>query len=168
MTLYSLEMNRPAITQKISAAFELHPVVGLLGPRQCGKTTVARRFAESLKKEAITTFDLENPTDLMRLEQPKLALQDLKGWVIIDEIQKRPELFPLLRVLADRPGKPARFLILSSASKELLRQSSESLAGRIAYLELTPFNSRETQDPTSLWLRGGYVGLNAYLGIGSS
>jgi len=116
------------------------PVVGIIGPRQVGKTTLARQLADREASEVIR-FDLEDPQDLARLADPMLAIQDLKGLVVIDEVQRLPDLFPILRVLADRPRNPARFLILGSASPHLLRQSSESLAGRIAYLELGGFSS---------------------------
>ncbi len=101
-------------------------------------------------------FDLEDYTDLARLQNPKLALEPLEGLIIIDEIQRMPDLFPYLRVLADRPKKPAKFLILGSASRELLRQSSESLAGRIAYTEVKPFSLSEVGDQKTLWVRGGF------------
>jgi uncharacterized protein len=130
------------------------PVVGLLGARQVGKTTLARQLAEA--NGNATLFDLEDPEAVARLESPKLALAPLRGLVVLDEIQRRPDLFPVLRVLADRPDTPARFLVLGSASPALLRQSSESLAGRIAYYELSGFDLEET-GPASLeqlWLRG--------------
>jgi predicted AAA+ superfamily ATPase len=150
-------MNRPRGLKQLHSSFKVHPVVGLLGPRQCGKFTLARLLASEHSKEPVTLFDLEDPTDLARLEQPKLALQDLRGWIIIDEIQKCPELFPLLRVLADRPGELAKFLVLGSASRDLIQQSSETLAGRIGYIELTPFESREVPDlEKELWIRGGF------------
>lgn len=121
---------------------------------------MARQYAEESKRQNIpfTFFDLEDPTDFARLENPKLTLEPLRGLVVIDEIQRTPELFPLLRVLLDRNDQPARFLILGSASRDLIRQSSESLAGRIEYLELTPFVLSELQveDFTPHWLRGGF------------
>jgi len=151
-------MDRPNYLSRIAARFEVQPIVALLGPRQCGKTTLARMYAERLSGSSVTRFDLEDPTDLAALAEPKLALQGLEGLVVIDEIQRRPELFPVLRVLVDRPDNPARFLILGSASRDLIRQSSESLAGRIGYIELTPFQLGETgvQDVERLWLRGGF------------
>lgn len=150
-------MERPAYLRQIEERFAIQPVVALLGPRQCGKTTLARMFAERFAG-SVSRFDLEDPTDLAALAAPKLALQDLRGLVIIDEIQRAPELFPVLRVLADRADRPARFLILGSASRDLLRQSSESLAGRIGYLELSPFSLDETGVGARerLWLRGGF------------
>ena len=129
-------------------------VVALLGPRQCGKTTLARQLVAA---DSLNYFDLEDPTSLARLEQPETALRPLRGLVVIDEIQRRPELFPLLRVLADRRPAPTRFLILGSASVELLRQSSESLAGR---LEMVPLEGFRLADLGASaidrhWLRGG-------------
>lgn len=109
----------------------------------------------------ITELDLEDPTDARRLENPKLALESTSGLVIIDEVQRAPDLFPLLRVLADRGPKSRRFLLLGSASGQLLRQTSESLAGRIAFLELPPFSGFEAPDLDRLWLRGGFP--RAYL-----
>ncbi|NJL29454.1 MAG: ATP-binding protein [Thermoanaerobaculia bacterium] len=134
-----------------------HPVVGILGARQVGKTTLARQLS-SCHAGAVAYFDLENPEDVARLAEPMLSLKGLEGLVVFDEVQRRPDLFPVLRVLADRPTLPARFLVLGSASPELLRQSSESLAGRIFYHELDGFSldevGAEAQD--RLWLRGGF------------
>ncbi len=151
-------MDRTAWITRIADRFTVQPVVGLLGPRQCGKTTLAHTYAERHSNLAVTRFDLEDPLDLAALANPRLALQDLSGLVIIDEIQRAPELFPLLRVLVDRPNNKARFLVLGSASRDLLRQSSESLAGRIGYIELTPFSLAETGSELKdrLWLRGGF------------
>lgn len=130
-------------------------VVALIGPRQCGKTTLARQFVDL---DSINYFDLEDPSSLARLNEPETALRELKGLVIIDEIQRKPGLFPLLRVLADRTPLPARFLILGSASPALLRQSSESLAGRIETVTMGGLSISETG--VSLhsrhWLRGGF------------
>ena len=112
-----------------------YPVVGILGPRQVGKTTLAAQVAGAMPGE-VHPFDLEDSRDLDRLADPMAALEPLRGLVVLDEVQHRPELFPTLRVLADRPRRPARFLVLGSASPRLLHQSSESLAGRIAYHEL--------------------------------
>lgn len=150
-------MERADFLARIERQFDIHPIVALLGPRQCGKTTLARMLAEKTGNP-VTRFDLEDPIDLAALDTPRLALQDLSGLVIIDEIQRRPELFPVLRVLVDRPGNPARFLILGSASRDLIRQSSETLAGRIGHIELTPFSLFETgnQEKQGLWLRGGF------------
>lgn len=150
-------IQRKHFIEKIGAAFEVNPVVAILGPRQCGKTTVAHEYARQYHIDIplINFFDLENPSDLARLESPQLALENLEGMVVIDEIQRRPELFPLLRVLVDK-NKKQKFLILGSASRDLLRQSSESLAGRISYLELTPFSYPEVTDLERLWLNGGF------------
>ncbi|MSP23774.1 MAG: ATP-binding protein [Myxococcales bacterium] len=132
------------------------PIVCVIGPRQVGKTTLARTLAQ--ERKTATRFDLEDPEDLARLDEPMLALAGLRGLVVIDEVQRRPELFPVLRVLADRPRRPARFLILGSASPQLLRQSSESLAGRIAYHELDGFALGEVgaEQLGRLWCRGGF------------
>jgi len=129
--------------------------VALLGPRQCGKTTLASQL---LSPDSPNYFDLEDPTSLARLDQPMTALRGLKDLVVIDEIQRRPDLFPTLRVLADRVSLPARFLILGSASPGLLRQSSESLAGRIAYVEMGGFSIEEVGLDAHVphWLRGGF------------
>ena len=116
------------------------PVVGLIGARQVGKTTLARSVVED-SAQPVTFFDLEDPTDEARLSDPKLALEPLRGLVVIDEVQRLARLFELLRVLVDRPGNTTRFLVLGSAGPDLLRQSSETLAGRIAYHELTRFGS---------------------------
>jgi len=145
-------MDRNKYIQAINNAFEVTPVCAILGPRQCGKSTLANMYAQS--QEEIHTFDLEDPTDLARLENPKLALTDLNGLIIIDEIQRRPDLFPMLRVLVDKFKK--RFLILGSASRDLINQSSETLAGRISYIELTPFSYTETNEMNNLWIRGGF------------
>lgn len=139
---------------QIEASFRIHPVTALLGPRQCGKTTLARFIAE---KEPSTVFDLENPVDIQRLSAPMQALKDLSGLVIIDEVQRKPELFELLRVLVDRPGQNARFLLLGSASLHLVKGVSETLAGRIGFVDLAGFQLWEvgTQHRDRLWIRGG-------------
>ena len=147
-------MERDKYLQRISQLFRSHPAVALLGPRQCGKTTLAHMFAD--KEFSFTRFDLEDPADLLMLENPMLALGDLKGLIIIDEIQRRPELFPVLRVLIDRHNSHQRFLLLGSASRDLIRQSSETLAGRLAYIEVKPFSYPETLNSKKLWLRGGF------------
>ena len=137
--------------------FGTFPVVAILGARQVGKTTLARSLAERWDGP-VTHFDLESPPDLVRLEDPTLALSPLRGLVILDEIQRRPELFPVLRVLADRPDSKTRYLVLGSASPDLLRQSSESLAGRIAYHRLRGLALDEVGAGAldRLWLRGGF------------
>ena len=145
----------------IEDGFRIGPVVCLLGPRQCGKTTLAHQYVEFLKKKGEVTvhfLDLEDPTHLARLQNPRLALQDLKGLIVLDEIQRTPEIFPVLRVLADRKKKEARFLILGSASRDLIRQSSETLAGRISFVDIHPFSLSEVgrDHLKRLWLRGGF------------
>ena len=139
------------------------PVVGLLGPRQIGKTTVARELT-ARAGGPVSYFDLESPADLNRLEDDATALLDLRGLVVIDEVQRRPDLFPVLRVLADRPRRPATFLVLGSASPHLLKQTSETLAGRISYHELNGFGLADVgaRHWRKLWLRGGYP--RSYLG----
>ena len=133
------------------------PVVGLLGPRQVGKTTLAQALARE-RHGPTAYFDLEDPADLARLSDPTLALGPLRGLVVIDEFQRRPDLLAVLRVLADRPRRPARFLVLGSASPDLVRGSSETLAGRIAYHELSGFSLAEVNQGRlgTLWLRGGF------------
>ena len=131
------------------------PVVALLGARQVGKTTLARQLAAAYS-EPVAWFDLEDPADLARLDDPGLELRPLEGLVVLDEIHRLPDIFQLLRVLADRPGPPARFLVLGSASPELLRQTSESLAGRVAFHELDGFGLDEVDNLERLWLRGGF------------
>lgn len=131
------------------------PVVALLGPRQVGKSTLAHQLV-STRRAGTTWFDLENPVDQSRLADPGLELRPLRGLVVLDEIHRLPDVFPLLRVLADRPRTPARFLVLGSASPELLRQTSETLAGRVAFHELDGFGLREVEDLERLWLRGGF------------
>jgi predicted AAA+ superfamily ATPase len=134
-----------------------NPVVALLGPRQVGKTTLAAQIAAAWRGPT-TRFDLENPEQVRRFDEPMAILEPLRGLVVLDEIQRRPELFPALRVLADRPKKPARFLVLGSASPELLRQTSESLAGRIHYVTIDGFALDEVGESRldRLWLRGGF------------
>ena len=134
-----------------------HPVVGIIGARQVGKSTLARLVARACAGP-VTSFDLENDADLARLTDPMLALRPLKGLVILDEVQRRPDLFPALRVLADRPARPCRFLVLGSASPGLLKQSSETLAGRIVYHHLAGFALAEIgrAECDKLWRRGGF------------
>jgi hypothetical protein len=143
---------REQIQQALSIALERSRIVLLVGPRQCGKTTLAR---QRVPVDSANYFDLENPADLARLDEPMTALEPLDGVVVIDEVQRRPDLFPTLRVLADRETAPARFLVLGSASGDLQRQSSESLAGRVEQLTMSGFNLREVDDAARLWLRGG-------------
>lgn len=149
-------LDRSKIVALIEQRLRQFPVVALVGARQVGKSTLARTVARA--RESVHYFDLEKEQDLSRLIEPGLALEGLRGLVVLDEIQRRPDLFPTLRVLADRARKPARFLVLGSASPELLRQSSESLAGRIAYIEVEGFSLEEVGVARAerLWLRGGF------------
>ncbi len=148
-------IDRTPILNEMRAALARSRVVVLTGPRQCGKTTLARQL---LKPDSVNYFDLEDPTSLARLDEPMTALQPLQGLVVIDEIQRRQDLFPVLRVLADREDSPARFLILGSASGELLRQGSESLAGRMEALAIGGFSLVElaAESKANLWHRGGF------------
>ena len=148
-------MDRRTFRGRIETLFRSHPMVGILGPRQCGKTTLARDYLRSSRRRQVHYFDLEDPNDLSRLTDARLALDHLRGLIVIDEIQRRPDLFPLLRVLVDRKMPPQRYLVLG-ASRDLIRQSSETLAGRIAYLELPPFTATEATPHPRLWLRGGF------------
>ena len=148
-------IQRPHALDRIASTFKIHPIAALLGPRQCGKTTIARMLAE---QEPCTYFDLEDPVAIQRLSAPMRALEELSGLVIIDEVQRRPDLFELLRVLADRPNNPARFLLLGSASPQLVKGVSESLAGRIGFIDLAGFDLREVgwDQRNCLWTRGGF------------
>ena len=145
---------RPTVIAQIVRLLAIHPIVALLGPRQCGKTTVARMIGE---QQSAIYFDLENPVDVRRLAAPLTVLEALTGLVVIDEVQRRPDLFELLRVLVDRPHNPARFLLLGSASPQLVRGVSESLAGRIGFVDLSGFDLTEVDaaQRDRLWLRGG-------------
>ena len=148
-------IERSQLLTKIRRALKRSRVVALIGPRQCGKTTLARQI-EPLRSG--NYFDLEDPASLARLDQPMTALESLRGTVVIDEIQRRPNLFPILRVLADRMPLPARFLVLGSASPELLRQSSESLAGRLETIPVAGLSLTEvgTKSLNRHWQRGGF------------
>lgn len=150
-------VDRPSELEALDRLLRNFPVVGIVGARQVGKTTLANAFAGRTGKKVVY-YDLENPEDLARLTDPMLTLKQHTGVVIIDEIQRMPELFPVLRVLADRPDRPARFLILGSASPAMLRQSSETLAGRIAYRQLNGFSLAEVggDEHLRLWVRGGF------------
>ena len=150
-----LAIPRDNVMSEVRRALATNPVVALLGPRQCGKSTLARQLAAERKSS--TFLDLENPADLALLAAPMQALAGLRGLVVLDEVQRRPDLFPVLRVLADRRPRPARFLVLGSAAIDLLRQSSESLAGRIAFVDLSGFTLAEvgTTHLARLWQRGG-------------
>ena len=147
-------LDRPAYLDRLTQAARRSPIVALLGPRQCGKTTLARRFAQG---RPAVFFDLESAVDQRRLQNPGLALGGLEGLVVLDEIQALPELFPVLRGLADRPDRTTRFLILGSASPDLVRHASETLAGRVEFIELSGFDLQETGGgEDALWLRGGF------------
>jgi hypothetical protein len=148
-------MKRLMLLSRIRHALRRSRAVALIGPRQSGKTTLARQIMPS---DSPRYFDLEEPTSLARLAEPMTALAPLRGVVVIDEVQRRPDLFPILRVLADRKPLPARFLILGSASPELLRQSSESLAGRVETITLPGFALAEVgaRALNRHWLRGGF------------
>jgi len=128
----------------IEKLLKRNPVVGIIGARQVGKTTLAQQYAAQTGK-AVNYYDLENPEDEARLADPMLALKQHKGLVVIDEIQRHPDIFPILRVLSDRKRTPARFLILGSASPELMQKSSETLAGRVAYHHLNGFSLDEVK-----------------------
>jgi predicted AAA+ superfamily ATPase len=150
-------LARTAHHSAVNRLLRRFPVVGVLGARQIGKTTLARQVA-SAREGTTTWFDLEDPRDLARLDDPILGLGSVRGLVVIDEIHRRPDLFPILRVLADRRPLRARFLVLGSASVDLLRQSSESLAGRIAFHPLGGLGPGEVgwDAMDRLWLRGGF------------
>ncbi|MGA1864566.1 MAG: ATP-binding protein [bacterium] len=148
-------INRPSYLQQLDSATRRSPVTALLGSRQCGKTTLARMFSEN---QNATYFDLESLPDRQRLQNPELILGSLQGVVILDEIQAMPELFNVLRVLVDRPKTQAHFLVLGSASPDIIKNVSETLAGRVEFVELSGFDLKETGSDSwqRLWLRGGY------------
>jgi len=148
-------IERSALIQQIQTALGRSRIVALIGPRQSGKTTLAQAF---VPPDSPNYFDLEDLLSLARLDQPLLALRDLSGFVVIDEIQRRPALFPTLRVLADRHPLPAKFLILGSASPELIKNVSESLAGRIETIQVSGFSLQEigVAETKRHWLRGGF------------
>ncbi|MCC6164585.1 MAG: ATP-binding protein [Acidobacteria bacterium] len=148
-------LSRHDLTAAVQIALSRSPVVLLAGPRQCGKTTLARQF---VAPTSVSYFDLEDPLGLSRLSEPMTALSSLSGLIVIDEVQRRPDIFPVLRVLVDRDDNRARFLILGSAAGDLLRQSSESLAGRLEWVTMGGFTLREAgaDAASSLWLRGGF------------
>ena len=149
-------IERNTLSEAVASALATNPVVALLGPRQCGKTTLARTIAAT--REDCEFFDLEDPVDIGRLTAPMQALAPLRGLVIIDEIQRRPELFELLRVLVDRPDNKAVFLVLGSASPHLVRGASESLAGRVGFVDMSGFTLAEIgrDNRLALWTRGGF------------
>jgi predicted AAA+ superfamily ATPase len=143
--------------QHLEGLLSRHPVAGIVGARQIGKTTLARALVDG-HDGPVTLFDLEDPAHLAQLQDPMLGLKDRRGLVVIDEVQRLPDLFTVLRVLADRPDLPARFLVLGSASPDLLQQGAESLAGRIVYHQLTGFSLGDAgaDELSSLWFRGGF------------
>ncbi len=148
-------INRPSYLEQLSIAVQRSPVTALLGPRQCGKTTLARMFGEG---QDTVYFDLESQPDLIRLQNPELMLGSLKGIAVLDEIQEMPGLFKVLRVLVDRPMNRTRFLILGSASPDIMKNASESLAGRLEFIELSGFTLQEinSESEKALWLKGGF------------
>jgi hypothetical protein len=148
-------LTRTGLLARVEGRLRANPAVLLLGPRQCGKTTLAREIASRRRAEY---FDLEDPADSGRLAQPATTLGPLRGTVVIDEAQLRPELFPLLRVLTDRRPLPARFLLLGSASPDLVRGISETLAGRVALVQMSGFSPEEVgvRALRKLWWRGGF------------
>jgi predicted AAA+ superfamily ATPase len=148
-------IERTQFLHHLAEAVRRSPVTALLGPRQCGKTTLARAFGASRQA---AFFDLESTVDRQRLQNPELVLGTLSGLVVLDEIQALPELFAVLRVLVDRPGKDTRFLALGSAAPALVKGASESLAGRVEFVELGGFDLGETgaEALDTLWLRGGF------------
>ena len=154
-----MDVLRQEYQQRIKDRLVDYPVIALLGPRQVGKTTMARTFGRMLAPEhQVHFFDLESPADLARLANPGIVLESLHGFVVLDEIQRKPDLFPLLRVLVDRPDNPARFLVLGSASPSLIKKTSDSLAGRISFIDINGFSLREL-GPHCLsdrWWRGGF------------
>ncbi|MBU0676884.1 MAG: ATP-binding protein [Verrucomicrobia bacterium] len=151
-----MHIQRQGLIEEIGSALKRSRSVGLIGPRQCGKSTLAREIAALA--DTSTFFDLEDPASEARLLDPKLALEGLRGLVVIDEIQRRPDLMPLLRVLLDRDPLPAKFLLLGSASPLLIRNASESLAGRIEFIEMRGFTLDEVgaENQRRAWLRGGF------------
>lgn len=160
-------IDRPRALRRVEQSFRAHPAVALLGPRQCGKSTLARVIAAG--EPTATLFDLERAVDVRRLATPEQTLSPLRGLVVIDEIQRHPALFETLRVLLDRPDSPARFLLLGSASPELTKAASETLAGRVGLVQLSGFDLDEAgavpaaPDWRRLWQRGGFP--RSYLAV---
>lgn len=149
-----LYVKRSRLRERVGESLRDFRITALLGPRQCGKTTLAREFETPRENY----FDLEDPLDEARLQNPRDVLGALEGLVVIDEFQRQPALFPILRVLADRPRNPARFLILGSASPELVKGAAETLAGRVGFVRMGGFSCVEVGSGTRdrLWLRGGF------------
>lgn len=150
-------ISRPSYRAALDLALKRSPVTALLGPRQCGKTTLARTFVGQTP-EQVHYFDLEAPADRQRLQNPELLLTSISGLIILDEIQAVPEIFNILRVLVDRPEHQNRYLILGSASPQIIKNVSETLAGRVEFVELSGFDLSETDASAKdkLWLRGGF------------
>ena len=148
-------IGRPELERQVEYGLKHSPVTAILGPRQCGKTTLAREFCTG---EDAACFDLEAPEDRAKLANPQLVLERLRGVVILDEIHRQPELMMLLRVLADRRPLPCRFIVLGSASPDLVRQASNSLAGRIYFVDMGGFTLGEvaSEQRDRLWTRGGF------------
>lgn len=154
-------VDRPDFLRAVRDALSLSPVVALLGPRQCGKSTLARAIAAEAPQASY--FDLERPADLRRLANPEFALSHAPGLVVLDEVQRKPELFETLRILVDRSPVSGKFLALGSASLDVVKGASESLAGRVAFVDLTGFRLGEVDDGPRLWLRGGFP--RSYLAV---
>ncbi|HKP97815.1 MAG TPA: ATP-binding protein [Fibrobacteria bacterium] len=155
MHKYVPRLLEPSLRESLAK----YPIVALLGPRQCGKSTLAKKILSRMGR--VVYLDLERPSDRAKLQDPEAYFEANKGALIcLDEVQRAPEIFPVLRAIVDERGKPGQFLVLGSASRDLLQQSSETLAGRIAYLELTPFTALEMPSGAAslrhLWLRGGF------------
>ena len=149
-----MPIQRTSYLDKIKLEFQIHSVCAILGPRQCGKTTLVKQFVQE-QPQPIHFFDCENPFHLAQLENPMVALGPLEGIIVIDEVQMRPDLFSVLRVLVDNDPKK-KLLITGSASRDLIHQSSQTLAGRIGYVQMTPFSLNEVGHFKRLWHRGGY------------
>ena len=147
-------MKRDKYLRLISDLYQVNPIVAIVGPRQIGKTTLAKIYSKSVSQE-VHYFDLEDPADLVLFENPKNLLSFLKGIVVIDEIQRKGELFPLLRFIVDN-NPQLKFLILGSASPQLIKKASDSLAGRISYIELPGFSYEDGMNLDNLWVRGGF------------
>jgi hypothetical protein len=158
-------IERLSLAAHIQSALQRSRIIALIGPRQSGKTTLAQTF---VAPDSVNYFDLEDPVSHTRLEEPMTALRPLQGLVVIDEIQRRPDLFPLLRVLADRQPLPAQFMILGSASPTLIQAASESLAGRLETIKVGGFSLAELgpEAMAAHWLRGGFP--LAYLAVNDS
>lgn len=146
---------RPELVARVNDGLAHSPVTLILGPRQCGKTTLAQMLGE---KQSGSYYDLENPRDLARLEHPQTVLEAARGLVVLDEIHQRPDLMPLLRVLSDRKPTPCRFLLLGSASPDLMKKCSETLAGRVYFVDMSGFTLDEAgaKRQSELWMRGGF------------